>query len=202
MYSTSLSDWNNFHPCYTWCFIDYCVNLLLRVRTRRLHVLPKGVLKMTLTCIRCWGSGYGTLRTRNTSSIEEIWHPNIFAGLWGKAAVTPWPSADDSSKQELRNTGSRRGRLSFTSLYHEIGMGGPHSRLAMSASAEKQTCDYDWYQRRNHQKSQHVIIFQTREIRQFLCSRQRGRTHNVFPLIPQRMKADKELPLFVGKPRP
>ena len=27
----------------------------------------------------------------------------------------------------------------------DMGMGEPHSQLAMYASAERQTCDHDWY---------------------------------------------------------
>ena len=49
---------------------------------------------------------------------REIWHPNTFSGLYVKGAATVWPSADDSSKQELQNSGSGRGRLSFIPLYH------------------------------------------------------------------------------------
>ena len=41
-----------------------------------------------------------------------------------------------------------------------MGMGGPHSLLVMCALAEKQICDYDWYQGRNRQ-NQHVGNFQT-----------------------------------------
>ena len=37
-------------------------------------------------------------------------------------------------------------------LQGDMGMGEPHSLLAMCASAEKQICDDDWYWGRNGQK--------------------------------------------------
>ena len=45
-----------------------------------------------------------------------------------------WPSADDSSKQELQDSGRGRGCLFLPPsllLQGEIGMEGPHSLFAM-----------------------------------------------------------------------
>ena len=73
-------------------------------------------------------------------------------------------SADNSSKQ---NNGSRE-RPSLLhpslSLQAEIGMGGPHSLLAMYVSAEKQTLDHIWYQGWARHKKH--VNFQTTEISQ------------------------------------
>ena len=66
--------------------------------------------------------------------VSPVWRGNM----------TPkyiWPSVDDSSKQELQDSGSGRGCLSLApslSLQGEIGMWGPHSLLAMYVSAERQ----------------------------------------------------------------
>ena len=73
-------------------------------------------------------------------------------------------------------------------LQGDMGMGKPHSLLAMHASAtERQTCDHDWY-RGKQPKRQHVVNFQTTETRQL-------------PLIRPRVKIHKELPLVVEKLR-
>ena len=70
----------------------------------------------------------------------------------------------DSSKQN-NGSGERPSLLHPSlSLQAEIGMGGPHSLLAMYESAEKQTPDHIWYRGRARQKNQHVVIFQTMEI--------------------------------------
>ena len=54
---------------------------------------------------------------------------------------------------------------SSLSLQGDMGMGEPHSLLAMYVSAEKQTFDHDghWGRNRKKKKSQHVVIFQTTE---------------------------------------
>ena len=98
-----------------------------------------------------------TLITTSTFDIcdEEIWHPNTFSGLWEKGAVTLWSSADDCSKQELQNSGSGRGRLSFTPLY---------DYKAINVSAERQTCDHDGYWGRNRQKTNTWWIFKLRKL--------------------------------------
>ena len=74
-------------------------------------------------------------------------------------------SADDSIKQELQNSGSGKAVSPPPSLLlqGDMGIGGPHSLLAMCTSAEKQIWDYVWYWGRNHQKKkrQHVVNFQT-----------------------------------------
>ena len=49
------------------------------------------------------------------------------------------------------------------SLQAEIGIGGPHSLLAIYVSVEKQTLDHIWYRGRARQKNQHVMNFQTTE---------------------------------------
>ena len=92
--------------------------------------------------------------------------------------------------------GSWRGRLSVPpslSLQGDMGMGKPHSILAMYVSAEKQIGDHDWYQRRNRQ-DQHVVNFKTSEISYLPCSRQRMRTHNESPFIHHAVKTHNELP--------
>ena len=51
----------------------------------------------------------------------------------------------------------------FLWLQGDVGVGGPHSLLAMCVSAGRQAFNYDWYQGRPRQKNQHVVNFQTME---------------------------------------
>ena len=76
----------------------------------------------------------------------------IHSPSYGEGGATRRPLADYSSKQ---NSGSRRAVSLQPSLLvqADIGMGEPHSLLAMYASAEKQTCDHDWYWGRNGHKA-------------------------------------------------
>ena len=82
------------------------------------------------------------------------------------------------------------------SLQGDVGMGGPHSLLAMYVSAERHMIGTE---KETAKKGQHVVDFQTTEIgylpfihhrgkthKELLFSRQQVRTHNVFPFIPQR----------------
>ena len=63
---------------------------------------------------------------------KEIWYHYTFSRLWEKGAVTLWPSADDSSKQELQNSWSGRGRLSST--FSIITRWCGHGRTSLSIS--------------------------------------------------------------------
>ena len=70
------------------------------------------------------------------------------------------------NKQESADDSSGRGCLPLPpslSLQGDMGVGEPHSLLAMYVSAEKQTLDHIWYRGRAHQKNQHMVNFQTME---------------------------------------
>ena len=85
---------------------------------------------------------------------EEIWHPNTFSGLW---------------ERELRLSGRQRTIVVSKNyiiveveeavtpppsllLQDDMDMGGPHSLLAVYASAEKQIWDHERYWGRNGKK--------------------------------------------------
>ena len=75
---------------------------------------------------------------------------------------------DDSSKQELPDSGSERGSLSLSlppslSLQGDMGMGGPHSLLAMCASAETQTPSTIFGTEEEPTKKKYEVNFQTTE---------------------------------------
>ena len=84
-----------------------------------------------------------------------------------------WPSADDGSRQESADGSSKQNNgntdcLSFPpsqSLQGDVGVGGPHSLLAMCVSVGKQAFDRIWYRGRTRQENQHVVNFQTTEDR-------------------------------------
>ena len=83
----------------------------------------------------------------------------ILRVVWGRqcgllaGCLAGRPAADYDNKQESADYSSKqnngkRCRLSLPPsrlLQGDMGMGEPHSLLAMYASAEKQTCDHDWY---------------------------------------------------------
>ena len=79
--------------------------------------------------------------------------PSCILRIMGGGFADHRPAANYGSKQESADYSSKqnngkRVRLSFPPsllLQRYLGMGDPHSLIAMYASAEKQTCDHDWY---------------------------------------------------------
>ena len=85
---------------------------------------------------------------------EEIW-PSAVDGNWQESAA-------DRSKQ---NNG-KKDSLSLPpsqSLQGDVGVGSPHSLLAMCVSAGRQALDYIWYRGRDRPENQHEVNFQTAE---------------------------------------
>ena len=80
-------------------------------------------------------------------------------------------------------------------------MEGPRSLLAICASAEKQTLDHIWYRGRARQKKQHVVNFQTTENKLVALHSSQGEDALEWLCGRQRIKTHKERPLFVEKPR-
>ena len=110
-----------------------------------------------------------------------------------EGAVTLWLPADDSSKQELQNSGSGRVRLSFTpsqSLQGDMVMGEPHSLLAMYVSAEQQNFDHEG---KNRRRSQHVVNLQTTETSYGLFIHHKATTHNNLLFTRRKVKRHEQL---------
>ena len=71
----------------------------------------------------------------------------------GEGGAACWPSADYSGKQESADNSSKQNSGSGRAVslqpsplvQDDMGMREPHSLLAMYGSAEKQTCDHDYY---------------------------------------------------------
>ena len=102
---------------------------------------------------------------------EEIWHPHTFSGLWGKEV---WLAGRRLTIVASKNQQTivvswmvekeAISHLPSLLLQSDMGRGEPHSLLAMYASAEKQTCDHDWFWERNCQKANTWWIFKLRKL--------------------------------------
>ena len=85
----------------------------------------------------------------------------------GRKELRLWPSADDSSKQELQNSGSGRGHLSFTPLYHYKVIWAwenlnPYYPCRCQQRSKPSTM-IGTEEGTEKKKSQHVVNFQTAE---------------------------------------
>ena len=94
-------------------------------------------------------------------SAKEIWHPNTFGCLrmmvTGKNQRMDYSSMQNNGKKDCLSLPPSQ------SLQGDVGVGGPHSLLAMCISAGRQAFDHIWYQERADQENQHMVNFQTTE---------------------------------------